>query len=951
MHWLGGPLTSIERTAYPRFKRLISARELHTFYTATADELSWLSEKTDSDDHLLAMALALKCFQRMGRFPRREEVPDAVVEFVRRAAGRPEGSRPVYRGERIERTHRALIRERAGVTNDPARARVVAEQAIRAEAAVKNNPADLINVALERLAQASLELPGFSTLDRMASSVRNEVNGRIFRSIHDRLAPAERARLESVLHVVGLDGKTLFNALKKPAKRASWSHFREQAKHLAWVDTFGDTDAWVAGVATGKIADFAGEAAAGDAAVLGDYSPVKRTALLACLAHSARRRARDDAAAMFCKRVATKVKAARDELDQIRLRQQAVIDRLVVNYETLLRQVDVDGPATAKEQAAAQLATKVIAGLGIESEPAMEAYAAPAGAETAVGALVDAVAIASSGFGLLRQTVDSFGGFAAQYADIEAVVAHHGDNYELLVQRHLKNDRQAMLHLTELLELKATSGDRRVLDALGHVTAHREHTRQFISDRDADGRPVEVSFASRNWQKVIRERGRSGQFARRHFEACVFTYLAEELRTGDVAVVGSEDYADWSERLLPWEDVENKLPGYLVDVGLAEPPAAGQPPAPYTGATFRAQLQDLLMRTAADVDAGYPDNGDLVIDDNGVPTLKRRRRRDRRSSAAALEQQIKQRMPERSLLSIVGRTAYWLEWWRRFGPVSGSDPKLADPFGRYVITTFTCGINMGPYEAARHIRGVSAHELSTTAHRHFTITSLNEAITDVINSYIRLDLVKAWGDGSTVAADGTHMDTYLDNLLAETSIRYGAAGGIAYHHISDHYVALFTHFIPCGVWEAVYIIEGLLRNASEVQPTTIHADTQGQSFPVFTLAHLLGFELMPRIRHWKDLTFYRPSADSRYVHIDALFGEPARNVIDWDLIDTHFKDLARIAISVREGAISSALLLHRLRSNSRRNATYRAFREVGRVIRTVQLLRYLSDPALPSVSR
>ena len=65
------------------------------------------------------------------------------------------------------------------MTNDPARARVVTEQAIRAEAAVKNNPADLINVALERLAQASLELPGFSTLDRMASSVRNEVNGRI----------------------------------------------------------------------------------------------------------------------------------------------------------------------------------------------------------------------------------------------------------------------------------------------------------------------------------------------------------------------------------------------------------------------------------------------------------------------------------------------------------------------------------------------------------------------------------------------------------------------------------------------------------------------------------------------------------------------------------------------------------------------------------------------------
>ncbi len=173
------------------------------------------------------------------------------------------------------------------------------------------------------------------------------------------------------------------------------------------------------------------------------------------------------------------------------------------------------------------------------------------------------------------------------------------------------------------------------------------------------------------------------------------------------------------------------------------------------------------------------------------------------------------------------------------------------------------------------------------------------------------------------------MDTYLDNLLAETSIRYGASGGIAYHHISDYYIALFTHFVPCGVWEAVYIIEGLLKNASEIQPTTIHADTQGQSLPVFTMAHLMGFDLMPRIRQWQDLIFWRPSPAVRYEHIDALFGTPGRNVIDWDLIETHFKDLMQIAISTREGSISSSVLLRRLRSGSRRNATYAAFREVG----------------------
>lgn len=350
--------------------------------------------------------------------------------------------------------------------------------------------------------------------------------------------------------------------------------------------------------------------------------------------------------------------------------------------------------------------------------------------------------------------------------------------------------------------------------------------------------------------------------ARRHFEACVFVHLAAELRTGDIAVAGAGEYADWNAQLLSWADCADKLPGYLVEVGLVEDLDAARR---YDAKAFRDQLFDKLTTTAARADEGYPTNEDLQIDPKtGVPRLKRYRRGPRRISAAKLEQLIKARMPQRSLLGIVARTAYWLAWWRRFGPASGSDPKLADPFGKYVIATFVYGSNMGPYEAARHIRGISPHELFTAGARHASIDKLNEAITDVVNGHARLDLVRAWGDGMVAAADGTHIETWLDNLLAETSIRHGKAGGIAYHHISDLYVALFTHFVPCGVWEAVYIIEGLLRNASEVQPKVVHADTQGQSFPIYTLAHLMGFELMPRVRNWKDLIYYRPTAKTTY---------------------------------------------------------------------------------------
>jgi TnpA family transposase len=213
----------------------------------------------------------------------------------------------------------------------------------------------------------------------------------------------------------------------------------------------------------------------------------------------------------------------------------------------------------------------------------------------------------------------------------------------------------------------------------------------------------------------------------------------------------------------------------------------------------------------------------------------------------------------------------------------------------------------------------------------------------VINAFARLDIAGIWGDGTVVAADGSQVNTWENNLLAETSIRYGGYGQIAYRHISDTYVALFSRFIPCGVWEAVYILDGLLQNVSDIQPEKIHADTQGQSLPVYGLASLLGFELLPRIRNWHDLIFYRPDPHTHYQHIDSLFGPQA---IDWALIEAHWPDLMRTAISIREGRISSVTLLRRLGHDSRKNRLYRAFRELGRALRTIVLLRFLSDPGL-----
>ena len=115
--------------------------------------------------------------------------------------------------------------------------------------------------------------------------------------------------------------------------------------------------------------------------------------------------------------------------------------------------------------------------------------------------------------------------------------------------------------------------------------------------------------------------------------------------------------------------------------------------------------------------------------------------------------------------------------------------------------------------------------------------------------------------------------------LGAQHIRYGKFGGIAYPHISDTYIALFSHFIACGVWEAVYILDGLLKNTSALQPDTLHADTHGQSRGGFWLAAMLGMKLMPRMRTWNDVTLYRADRMTPYKHIDRLLTQ----VVDWYL--------------------------------------------------------------------
>ncbi|GHO51391.1 Tn3 family transposase [Ktedonospora formicarum] len=532
---------------------------------------------------------------------------------------------------------------------------------------------------------------------------------------------------------------------------------------------------------------------------------------------------------------------------------------------------------------------------------------------------------------LVSSILERAGGQALLLEQCEQVSAHHGDRYQPFLKKFYGSHRRALFQVIKTLDFRSTTSDLTLIEAMQFIIAHEQNPKQYLEAT------FDLPFASKKWQRTVlaRRKGKTW-FARHHLETCVFSYLAEELKSGDLCVAGSEQFADYRDQLLSWEACEPKVVAYCHQLNL-----------PATAEGFVSHLRTWLTEMAAEVDRTRPENHSLMINEKGEPSLRRTRTKGPPDGLAQLEEALREKIPERHLLDVIVRIEHLTGFRRHLGPLSGNEPKTDDAWERQALAIFAYGTNLGPQQMARHLRGqLSADQIAHIDRRHMTAEKLDAALRDVINCFNRYTLPHYWGDEKRAAADGTQYELAEENLLAEQHIRYGGFGGIAYHHVSDMYIMLFTQFIACGVWEAVHILDGLIRNRSDVSPTTIHADTQGQNLPVFGLSYMLGIKLLPRIRNWKDLKFYRPSREAVYEHIDALFHD---NVIDWNLLQTHWQDLLRVAISIQEGKVLPSMLLRKLTTSSHKNRLYQAFHALGCVNRTVFLLTLISDVKLREV--
>jgi len=63
-------MTSLERTAYPRFSRAPSLKELRELYTPTPHDIAFVTTRARGNSPQFALMILLKAFQRLGMVQR-----------------------------------------------------------------------------------------------------------------------------------------------------------------------------------------------------------------------------------------------------------------------------------------------------------------------------------------------------------------------------------------------------------------------------------------------------------------------------------------------------------------------------------------------------------------------------------------------------------------------------------------------------------------------------------------------------------------------------------------------------------------------------------------------------------------------------------------------------------------------------------------------------------------
>ena len=133
----------------------------------------------------------------------------------------------------------------------------------------------------------------------------------------------------------------------------------------------------------------------------------------------------------------------------------------------------------------------------------------------------------------------------------------------------------------------------------------------------------------------------------------------------------------------------------------------------------------------------------------------------------------------------------------------------------------------------------------------------------------------------------------------------------------------------------------VLEQETELEPTEIMTDTGAYTDVIFGIFWLLGYQFSPRIADIGGARFWRINPKADYGSLNNL----ASHKVRMGLIAQYWDDLLRLAGSLKLGLVQAGGLMRTLQTHDRPTPLARALEELGRIIKTLYMLRYIDDEA------
>jgi TnpA family transposase len=310
-----------------------------------------------------------------------------------------------------------------------------------------------------------------------------------------------------------------------------------------------------------------------------------------------------------------------------------------------------------------------------------------------------------------------------------------------------------------------------------------------------------------------------------------------------------------------------------------------------------------------------------------------------------LKWEVAQRWGVISLLDILKETDLLVGFTDQFKSVTGRETLDRTTLQkRLLLCIYGLGTNIGLKRIGAGDHGVSYNDLLYIRRRFLQRDTLRQAITQIVNAIFAARQPHIWGEATTAcASDSKKFGAWDQNLLTEWHARYGGPGVMIYWHVERKSVCIYSQLKRCSSSEVAAMMEGVLRHCTEMAVEKQYVDSHGQSEVAFAFCHLLGFQLLPRLKALPEQRLYRPESGDpdAYPNLQAILTRP----INWDIIRQQYDELIKYATALRLGTAEAEAILRRFSRNPS-HPTYKALAELGKVIKTIFLCRYLHQKAL-----